>query len=146
MNALTIQKIFSNIDYYQDQYLSILNNADLYFSIVDDAQLQLRFVKDKQLYLGDLLQLWFSEKWIFNPENKISLSQFFTKQIAQSNDHLYVFAIRGNAVTGQNICKAWNIHEQKVVDICLDAILPYYCYFESITRPSFHLGASKILI
>lgn len=136
MNTLSISQIFQNLPLYQAQYLSILNDKDLYFSPVDNAHIKLTFLKDKQLYLGDLLQLWFSEKWIFNPENQISLTQFFSKQIYQPDLNLYLFAIDGNAVTGRNVCKAWDAVKQEIVEIKLDVVLPYYCYFESIVRPT----------
>ena len=135
MNTLSISQIFENLSIYKQQYLSILSNAELYFTPVQDAHLRIVFFKDKQLYLGDLLQLWFSEKWVFNLESRLSLTQFFSKQIAPVSLNLYIFSIEGNAVTGRNICKAWSSTENTVVEITLDAVLPYYCYFESILRP-----------
>jgi hypothetical protein len=143
MNTLSICQIFSNLPYYQDQYLTILNDAELYFTPVKDAQLSIRFLKTKQLYLGDLLQLWFSEKWIFNPNKKLSFTQFFSKLIAPVDADLYLFAIEGNAVSGRNKCKAWSATEQKVVETSLDVVLPYYCYFESIPRPLNLLSLNK---
>ncbi|ALH96494.1 hypothetical protein [Acinetobacter equi] len=135
MNTLSVSQIFSNLPYYQDQYLGILQNPELYFTPVEDAYLNIRFLKNKQLYLGDLLQLWFSEKWVFNPNNKLSFTQFFSKLIPPTDANLYLISIEGNAVSGRNKCKAWCLTEQKVIETHLDAVLPYYCYFESIPRP-----------
>ena len=57
MNTLTISQIFSNLSFYKDQYLNIIQSADLYFTEVEGAFVDLFPFKKQQLFLGDLLQL-----------------------------------------------------------------------------------------
>ena len=58
MNALTISDIFSNLEYYKEQYLAILAHPEQYFTPVAHAYVQVWPLAKEQLYLGDLLQLW----------------------------------------------------------------------------------------
>ena len=66
MNTLTISQIFENFSFYQENYLSILQDSEQYFIQVEQAYLDVWPFTEKKLYLGDLLQLWFSEKWLIN--------------------------------------------------------------------------------
>jgi hypothetical protein len=66
MNTLTISDIFANLADYQDQYLSIISNPEQYYTPVESAYIDVWPVGYTGLYLGDLLQLWFSERWLVN--------------------------------------------------------------------------------
>ncbi|SPL72509.1 hypothetical protein [Acinetobacter stercoris] len=135
MPKLSILDIFSNFDYYKEHYLSILSDANLYFSEVENAHFKLQFLNDKKIYLGDLLQLWFSEKWLFQRQLALKFFSFPWGNTSQPEQDLYLFAVEGNILTGNNICKAWCASENKVITTTLDAVLPYYCYFKALTRP-----------
>lgn len=60
MKTLTVASIFSNFDFYQRNYLNILNQPESYYTPVEDAWIDAFPFKKQDLYLGDLLQLWFS--------------------------------------------------------------------------------------
>ena len=64
MQTLTIAEIFSDFSFYQDHYLSIIAQPEQYFTPVQGVFIQVWPVGTQPLYLGDLLQLWFSEKWL----------------------------------------------------------------------------------
>ena len=66
MNTLNISDIFSQFSYYQEHYLSILSTPEQYYTAVEGAYIHVWPLAPQDLYLGDLLQLWFSEKWLIN--------------------------------------------------------------------------------
>ena len=66
MNTLTISDIFANLADYQDQYLFIISNPEQYYTPVELAYIDVWPVGYTDLYVGDLLQLWFSERWLVN--------------------------------------------------------------------------------
>ncbi|MFW1943647.1 hypothetical protein ACG93R_09055 [Acinetobacter guillouiae] len=147
MNTLTISQIFENFSFYQDNYLSILQDSDQYFIQVEQAYLDVWPFTEKKLYLGDLLQLWFSEKWLINTPCRLlnSSSQIssssdtqVTKKPVQRTQDFYLFQLSGSTLSGSNHAQIWSVSEQKVLYVSLDRIFKYYCYFESIERPKNH--------
>ncbi len=135
MSKLYISDIFSNLEYYKQQYLSIISDSNLYFTEVENAHFKLDFFKDRKIFLGDLLQLWFSEKWLFQRHFNFKNFQFPWAKQSNSEQDLYLFEVKGNIFTGNNICKAWCASEKKVIDTTLDAVFPYFCYLKALTRP-----------
>ena len=76
MNTLTIPQIFSQLSFYQDHYLDIIQDSAQYFTPVAGAEIRLWPLATKQLYLGDLLQLWFAEKWLVEKNANLALRSF----------------------------------------------------------------------
>ncbi|WP_151714284.1 hypothetical protein [Acinetobacter bereziniae] len=145
MTTLTISQIFEKFSFYQENYLSILQNPEQYHIEVEQAYLDVWPFSEKKLYLGDLLQLWFSEKWLINSTCRLLLNsstldssdltaQPTQKQIQRTQD-LYLFQLSGSTLSGSNHAQVWSVSEQKVLYVSLNSIFKYYCYFESIERP-----------
>lgn len=136
MYTLTIPQIFKNISYYQNQYLNILENPELYFTSVEGASIDVWPFGYHALYLGDLLQLWFGDKWIehFGNEPLINTILRDRTQIDPSFDH-YIYAIAGNALTGQNTTQSWSNSIGQSIELSLDKVSQYYCVFKGLTRP-----------
>lgn len=136
MTTLYVADIFKNFAFYQAQYTSILNNPKQYQIPVLDAILDVWPSAAKQLYLGDVLQLWFSQKWLINTEcrliskeESIFLNIFNTKI---QKDDLYLCELHGNAFLGKSIAKVWSMSEQKLLAIELEGSLQYYCTYKMI--------------
>ena len=137
MNTLTVAQIFENFSFYQENYLSILHNPEQYYLEVEHTYLDVWPFSEKKLYLGDLLQLWFSEKWRIDSNYRVlsnSDNQFTSNSIEKAHD-LYLFQLSGSTLSGSNHAQVWSTLEQKILYISLDSVFKYYCYFESIERP-----------
>ncbi|WP_111859857.1 hypothetical protein [Acinetobacter sp. CFCC 10889] len=139
MNTLSISDIFSNFSFYQENYLSILQNPEHYYTEIEQAYFEVWSFGEKKLFLGDLLQLWFSEKWLINAKCQLLTDSNTknTKTAIQREHDLYLFQWVGSTFSGANHAKVWSISEQKVIHIALDRVFKYYCFFESIERPKF---------
>lgn len=139
MNTLSISDIFSNFSFYQENYLSILQNPEHYYTEIEQAYFEVWPFGEKKLFLGDLLQLWFSEKWLINAKCQLLTDSNTknTKTTIQREHDLYLFQWVGSTFSGANHAKVWSISEQKVIHIALDRVFKYYCFFESIERPKF---------
>ena len=137
MSTLTISQIFENFSFYQENYLSILQNPEQYYLQVQHAHLNVWPFSEKKLYLGDLLQLWLSEKWLIESDCRLlSNSDIKIKpQTVQRTQDLYLFQLSGSTLSGSNHAQVWSISEQKILYLSLDSVFKYYCYFESIERP-----------
>ena len=137
MNTLTIRQIFSNLHYYQDQYLTIVNDADLYFTLVEDANIQVWPLGNHQVYLGDLLQLWFGDKWILNEKAKPLINSILREKsdISSEFNH-YIFSIEGSTLTGKNQVKAWSIEKKEIITLNVDNLFQFYCVFKVCKRPA----------
>lgn len=138
MTKLSISDIFSNLEYYKKHYLAILDDSNQYFTEVENAHFKLEFFKDKKIFLGDLLQLWFSEKWLFQKHFNLKQIHFPWAKQAKPEQDLYLFEVKGNIFTGNNICRAWCASENKIINTTLDAVFPYYCYIKTLSRPHLH--------
>ena len=136
MNTLSISQIFENLSFYQENYLSILKNPEQYYLEVEHAHLEVWPFSEKKLYLGDLLQLWFSEKWLIRSKYRFlsNIHQNLSKEV-ENKQGIFLFQLTGSTLSGSNHAQAWSIAEQKVIYVSLDRVLKYYCYFESIARP-----------
>ena len=102
MHTLTIAEIFSNLSFYQDNYLSIIQDSVQYRTVVEDAYIQVWPVGTEQLYLGDLLQLWFSDKWLINSPCQLLLESYSNgrKKPLQRDHDLYLYQLNGSALSG----------------------------------------------
>lgn len=137
MYTLTIPQIFSNLDFYQENYLNILNSAESYFTDVEGAFVDLFPFKKQNLYLGDLLQLWFSEKWSDDATKTFQLEEYLAANDVKKSakQHVYIFAIQGNAVTGVNKSQSWALVDSKVETLALRSPLKYYVELVNCARP-----------
>lgn len=135
MNTLTVADIFKNIAFYQARYQAILNNQTEYQTPVQDAVLEVWPAQSRVLYLGDLLQLWFSQKWLINSECTLlkkdqTFPQLFNPKIQR--DDLYLCELHGNAVLGKSIAKVWSVSEQQLLEVELEGSLQYYCSYKTV--------------
>ena len=136
MNTLTIPQIFANFSFYKENYLSIINNADQYYVPVQGAEVQIWPLTAHQLFLGDLLQLWFGDKWTVDSKKKLLINTILRdKSLDQADQDLFVYEIKGSSITGQDASKAWSLSENKEVDISVGSIFQFYCVFKGLSRP-----------
>lgn len=95
MTILNIQTIFSNFSFYQQNYLDILQDPERYYTPVENAFLNTFPFKQNALYLGDLLQLWFGNKWkIENARNLLSQKN---PLLVSVQSPLYLFQLGENS-------------------------------------------------
>ena len=136
MNALTISYLFSNLQFYQAQYLSILQNAEQYFTPVEDAYIHVWPAARQPLYLGDLLQLWLSDKWIVNTKKTPLINTILRdKNKPVTEFDRYVFKLEGNLFTGRHAAQAWSIHASQCETLNVGSLFQFYCIFKSLNRP-----------
>lgn len=146
MNTLTISQIFSNFSFYKESYLSIIKNADQYYVPVEGAEVQIWPLTSHQLFLGDLLQLWFANKWTVDNKKKLLINTILRdKTLASVEQDLFVYEIKGSSITGQDSSKAWSLSENKAVDISVGSIFQFYFVFKSLSRPIQTLNSSTNL-
>lgn len=100
MKTLTIASIFSNFDFYQQNYLNVLTQSESYYTPVEDAWIDAYPFKKQNLYLGDLLQLWFSSKW--NVHNSLKILK--SSKLLNSSKSLYIFQLEGELLLGKIKC------------------------------------------
>lgn len=137
MTTLTIPQIFSNLEFYKENYLNILNSPDTYFTEVDGAFVDLFPFKQQHLFLGDLLQLWFSEKWSDDVTSSHRIEEYLAAQDIKdyASKHVYIYSIKGNAVTGLNTSQVWDQNSQLVQQVEVRSPLKYYVELVNCPRP-----------
>ena len=134
MNTLTIPQIFSQLAYYQENYLDIIQDSTQYFTPVAEAEIRLWPLVAKQLYLGDLLQLWFAEKWLVEKESQFSFEVFLNAPETQQKD-LYIYAISGNILTGSNQSKVWQASVGQSQTLSVANVSKHYFEYQALTQP-----------
>lgn len=136
MNTLSISQIFSNFQFYQDNYLSIIADQTQYQTPVEGAYVNVWPLGSRDLQLGDLLQLWFSEKWLINDACHVRFEHKDDgrRLLLQRQNDLFLFQLAGSALSGSNRSKVWSVSEQKVLSVELDGALKYYCFQKSSNR------------
>lgn len=136
MNTLSIPEIFENLSFYQEQYLSIISDPVQYQTPVQGAYVNVWPLGHQDLYLGDLLQLWFSEKWLINTECRLRAEHpdDGRKFPLQRDRDLYLYQLAGSALSGSNRSKVWSVSEQKELSVELDSALKYYCFQKGSQR------------
>lgn len=136
MNTLKISQIFSQISYYQNSYLNIIADPIQYFTIVEEAVVSVWPFKAQQLYLGDLLQLWFSEKWCIEPQNGFELEDLIhTPKSQHATEKSYIYSIQGNIFTGRNQIEAWSLKNQHVDLFTAQQLIKFYTEFKALCQP-----------
>ncbi|MCO8091740.1 hypothetical protein [Acinetobacter pseudolwoffii] len=136
MNTLSIPQIFSQLTYYQESYLQIIADPAQYYIPVTDAHIKLWPLAQKSLYLGDLLQLWFAEKWLVETERQFSFEVFLNADyLKEQSRELYIYAISGNLLTGTNQSKAWQASTAQIQDVELANVSKHYFEFQGLSRP-----------
>lgn len=136
MNTLTISQIFSNFSFYQENYLSIIADHNQYQTSVEGSYVNVWPLGLRELVLGDLLQLWFSEKWLVNSPCHLRFEHKDDGRriLLQRAQDLYLFQLAGSALSGSNRSKVWSVSEQKVLTVELDSALKYYCFQKGSNR------------
>ena len=134
MNTLTIPQIFSQLSFYQDHYLEIIQDSTQYFTPVTGAEIRLWPLAAKQLYLGDLLQLWFAEKWLVEKERQFSFEVFLNVPETQPKE-LFIYAISGNLLTGTNQSKVWQVSSAQTQKLSVANVSKHYFEYCALTRP-----------
>ncbi|MCP0912389.1 MULTISPECIES: hypothetical protein [Acinetobacter] len=136
MNTLSILQIFSQLTYYQENYLQIIADPAQYYIPVTDAHIKLWPLAQQSLYLGDLLQLWFAEKWLVETERQFSFEVFLNADyLKEQSKELYIYAISGNLLTGTNQSKAWQASTAQIQDVELANVSKHYFEFQGLSRP-----------
>ncbi|UBX53271.1 hypothetical protein LDO52_04785 [Acinetobacter pseudolwoffii] len=136
MNTLSIPQIFSQLTYYQENYLQIIADPAQYYIPVTDAHIKLWPLAQQSLYLGDLLQLWFAEKWLVETERQFSFEEFLNADyLKEQSRELYIYAISGNLLTGTNQSKAWQASTAQIQDVELANVSKHYFEFQGLSRP-----------
>ncbi len=136
MNTLSIPQIFSQLTYYQENYLQIIADPAQYYIPVTDAHIKLCPLAQQSLYLGDLLQLWFAEKWLVETERQFSFEVFLNADyLKEQSKELYIYAISGNLLTGTNQSKAWQASTAQIQDVELANVSKHYFEFQGLSRP-----------
>lgn len=132
MKPLSISDIFSNFNFYKENYLTIISDSESYQTSVEDAYICAWPFKREQLYLGDLLQLWFAEKWILQKSSSLFLDQYALNNNIKLNysDEFYLYQIDGNALTGTNHAKVWSSRDNQNLSISVDHVFKYFCIFK----------------
>ena len=137
MNTLSISQIFSNLAFYKENYLSILSDPKQYQFSVIDAFIEVWPFKKESLCLGDLLQLWFAQKWLAKAPIDYQFELFLNVDDRESNSEkdLYLYAITGNILTGRNETWAWSLKNNQTVTLQIDNVLQNYCTFKACQYP-----------
>ena len=136
MNTLSIPQIFSQLTYYQENYLQIIADPAQYYIPVTDDHIKLWPLAQQSLYLGDLLQLWFAEKWLVETERQVSFEVFLNADyLKEQSRELYIYAISGNLLTGTNQSKAWQASTAQIQDVELANVSKHYFEFQGLSRP-----------
>ncbi len=131
MKTLTIASIFSNFDFYQQNYLNVLTQSESYYTPVEDAWIDAYPFKKQNLYLGDLLQLWFSSKW--NVHNSLKILK--SSKLLNSSKSLYIFQLEGELLLGKNKVLAWSTEHQEIIELQLKNIWAPYVIAQTCERP-----------
>ncbi len=132
MKTLTIASIFSNFDFYQQNYLNVLTQSESYYTPVEDAWIDAYPFKKQNLYLGDLLQLWFSSKW--NVHNSLKILK--SSKLLNSSKSLYIFQLEGELLLGKNKVLAWSTEHQEIIELQLKNIWAPYVIAQTCERPN----------
>lgn len=136
MNTLNISQIFSQFVFYQTHYLSIIQDPAQYFTVVEDAEISLWPLATQQLYLGDLLQLWFAEKWLVEQERQYSFELFLNAEyLVPEQKDLYIYALHGNLVTGANQSKVWQASLAETKTFNLANVSKHYFEYRALSQP-----------
>lgn len=133
MNTLYVSEIFKHFSFYQDHYLSIISDPLQYYTEVSDAYIQVWPFAKQNLYLGDLLQLWFAQKWLIAPSSPSLLQQLTDEPQHKSSSDLYLYQLQGNALTGENYSRAWSLSQHREHAVTIPAVLQHVCVYKALS-------------
>lgn len=135
MSTLSIPQIFQNLAFYQANYLSILAQPEQYNIPVESAYVDVWPFARIELCLGDLLQLWFSEKWLIQPSerNLIELEFNFKKDPVERTNDVYLYQLTGNSFIGKNKSKAWSCSQQQDLELNVNSLLRHLFEYKAIS-------------
>nr|ESK53161.1 hypothetical protein F987_01323 [Acinetobacter gyllenbergii NIPH 230] len=133
MTILNIQSIFLNFSFYQEHYLEIIQDPVQYYTPVEHAFLNTFPFKQQALYLGDLLQLWFGNKWKIQTAKNLLIQK--NSSTINERSPLYLFQLGGELFLGANTALAWSVAEQKVVSVQVKSIWQYAVFSHLCIRP-----------
>ena len=135
MNTLSIPQIFTQLEYYQQHYLQILNDSTQYYVEVEGAYLDVWPLTKRNLYLGELLQLWFAEKWYVDSAPEFNFELFLNAETQHTQKQGYIFAIQGNALTGTNQAQIWQPEIQQSTCCELTSLSKHLLEYKALTAP-----------
>ena len=135
MNTLSIPQIFQNLSYYQAHYLEILQDSSRYYTPVADAVIHLWPTKAQALYLGDLLQLWFSEKWHTEQQRAFGFEIFLELPENTPAKKQFIYALHGNLLTGEHQAFVSQADGSLSESSSLVNVSKYYSEFKALSRP-----------
>ena len=135
MQTLSISDIFSQFAFYQAEYLNILNQPARYATPVQQAGLDLWPFNRAELCLGELLQLWLSNKWSLQPTAQLFDADPVLKRHLPQQHDLYLYDIHGNILTGQYEAWAWSLSQHKAVRVEIDSAIAYYSCYKALSAP-----------
>lgn len=136
MHTLTVPQIFSNLSFYKENYLSILACPTQYYTEVEDAFIDVWPFAKKKLFLGDLLQLWLSDKWLIEAPEQSLLDLLQDQQ--KSPEDVYLYHLKGHCFKGDLSSKVWSEDQQQKIDVTVDSTWKHYFAYHAISRPSFN--------
>ena len=136
MHTLSISQIFSNFSFYQDHYLTIIADPEQYFIPVAEAYIQIWPIGTQQLYLGDLLQLWLSEKWLVSHSRPSFLAAVTAGlPVQQGQDKPYIYQLSDSICSGGAYVKYHSEQAQHTWAVSWGSIYQYYWIYKSLSRP-----------
>lgn len=137
MPNLQIEHIFSQFAFYQKNYLNIIQDPDQYYQCVSDAHIHFSVFSEEKIYLGDLLQLWFGDKWTEHQVKTLHDAKDHLWERASESWHnsLFLFSIERPGLFSSARAYAWSTEEQQIKQISIDHTFPYYCHYLSLSRP-----------
>lgn len=135
MQTLSISEIFSQLAFYQAEYLNILQTPSQYHLAVEHACLDLWPFNRAELCLGELLQLWFGDKWVIQPAAQIFDADPVLKRHLPKQQDLYLYDIHGNILTGKYEAWAWSVSQNKAVKVEVESAVQYYSFYKSLSAP-----------
>ena len=140
MSSLSISYLFDQFKFYQQHYLSIIKDPQQYYTPVEGAFIDVWPLKKKQLFLGDLLQLWFAEKWQLSLKPEFHFEIFLNDTIQPVPEQkVFVFALQGNLLTTKHQAQVWSAEKQQVQYIELDQLYRHVFEYKALSQPkAFH--------
>jgi hypothetical protein len=136
MPILHIQDIFLNLNFIK---LNIWILCVIPLCIISRLKMLtfISIVSEEKIYLGDLLQLWFGDKWTEHQVKVLNdVNHGLWTQLSECwYNSLFLFAIERKGLFAKTSALAWSTEEQQIKEITLDQTLPYYCHYLSLERP-----------
>lgn len=146
MSFLSISSLFDQFKFYQQHYLNILQDPQLYYTPIEGAEIGVWPLKPQQLFLGDLLQLWLSEKWLVSLQPAFRFELFLGDSAPQKLqvEQFYILAIQGNLLSSQHTALVWSVNQQHIQEIELDQFYRHIIEYKALTRPKYKQASKQL--